>query len=1245
MVYRGDYRNLRLMLSDSEVDDGLVEPVCEALGGEWRVPTLREALGARLGRDAAAGVSVLGGLAVGVVPGLGGAGMVAGRTPPFEFGDAGAAPLSGVANIFSGALAAESLGGVRRMPALAGAESLSPPPYVGRVLCVEEIGEGHFATPNPAEVQFNSEGDSREERFYVEVVRPTRRGSERVSLSADFRATVVDSDAALDVWTFSDDDGCAKEGETRSLADTAEGDYHCVAERNVEFADWCVRKRDAEIVFAGSALRCENRRSDSPIVSETQQRVICRPFGRHYQWYLLNGKTAQFWCTPNGGTTCKADEYYDADLHKCLERGRDWVGLASAGHGASGELGYTVRVFSPYGPSQDYVGTIFAAERSSVSVPDVGGVAGSGIELGDDVLLAGISSAHGGAAVDARFRYRGVWRGLHWIRSVDVLDEGVLESSCAAAGAGWRVPTLAETMMMFDNGDSFRASEDLPSWATGGLLPGLHDFAVEYPARTAADDWSSAPESGESFAALAGAYSTVRVGTRSRAVAAVNSSAAAAEFEGVVYCAQAATGRYVGPADYAGLEFGVGEARAVSDDTSALAAFQTVTVLAVRQTREGSAYGGVADVSLVGDSDLRVDVRREGSGAYVAALLADASAAEFGETTATLAATVAGGAGLEYVATLRLGQAVFAGEALAHGFVTVAEVGAVNANDGSQTTITMTYAGRRRGLDMMHSDVAVDPGFLNSVCAAGGVGWRSARWGDFALASEGATEWGVGEAVGDVPGLERERVYAVGGSRPRDTDEFGEIPVGVVLGLYSSLRRSDDGRPKGATAKGAVDDGPLLCVRESADAGVVSDARLVGAEMRVVGALASHPARGAESRALLTARIRPVYYDAAGAVYPEVDVDVFLDPGGTLNAESGNDNPRVSNLSLSVSVDGRETTAVVYAVPSRHSGSIAIELVATTALGASYLARTIVLDDSGAAPRAVVDGRPLRLGGTLAFRALDIHSREAKVVSVVYRRPFRGLEIYETLRPQGEGLLESVCGAGEDRWRVPGFAETHALLLSRDDSPTLRVFGSQAGLPSGALGEFSFGDAPALIPSDDVSPLSGGGYWSGAFTSETNAQSGLRTASRVGFDSDSGSSLARIVCAREVGDSSTAFSFYGESFEGESDLPQVARIGLRRGPRGGRIGRGWFRWRCIGFRLRRRTLKHIWQTGTRGTTRFGMLITRAALLIRTRGFGRSRFIRAAIFRKMFWIILFAWSRRRGKGRRMWGRFGRRLFGG
>ena len=536
------------------------------------------------------------------------------------------------------------------------------------------------------------------------------RGSERVSLSADFRATVVDSDAALDVWTFSDDDGCAKEGETRSLADTAEGDYHCVAERNVEFADWCVRKRDAEIVFAGSALRCENRRSDSPIVSETQQHVICRPFGRHYQWYLLNGKTAQFWCTPNGGTTCKADEYYDADLHKCLERGRDWVGLASAGGGASGELGYTVRVFSPYGPSQDYVGTIFAAERSSVSVPDVGSVAGSEIELGDEVLLAGISSAHGGAAVDARFRYRGVWRGLHWIRSVDVLDEGVLESSCAAAGAGWRVPTLAETMMLFDNGDSFRASEDLPSWATGGLLPGLHDFAVEYPARTAADDWSSAPESGESFAALAGAYSTVRVGTRSRAVAAVNSSAASAEFEGVVYCAQEATGRYVGPADYAGLEFRVGEARAVSDDTSAFVSFQTVTILAVRQTREGSAYGGVADVSLVGDSDLRVDVRREGSGAYVAALLADAAAAEFGETTATLAATVAGGAGLEYVATLRLGQAVFAGEALAHGFVTVAEVGAVNANDGSQTTITMTYAGRRRGLDMMYSDVAVDVG-------------------------------------------------------------------------------------------------------------------------------------------------------------------------------------------------------------------------------------------------------------------------------------------------------------------------------------------------------------------------------------------------------------------------------------------------------------------------------------------------------------------------------------------------------
>ena len=327
--------------------------------------------------------------------------------------------------------------------------------------------------------------------------------------------------------------------------------------------------------------------------------------------------------------------------------------------------------------------------------------------------------------------------------------------------------------------------------------------------------------------------------------------------------------------------------------------------------------------------------------------------------------------------------------------------------------------------------------------------------------------------------------------------------------------------------------------------GLFQDARLVGAEMRVVGAPVSHPARGAESRALLTARIRPVYYDASGAVYPEVDVDVFLDPGGTLNAESGNDNPRVSNLSLSVSVDGRETTAVVYAVPSRHSASIAVELVATTALGASYLARTIVLDDSGAAPRAVVDGRPLRLGGTLAFRALDIHSREAKVVSVVYRRPFRGLEIYETLRPQGEGLLESVCGAGEDRWRVPGFAETHALLLSRDDSPTLRVFGSQAGLPSGALGEFSFGDAPALIPSDDVSPLSGGGYWSGAFTSETNAQSGLRIASRVGFDSDSNfnsdSNLARIVCAREVGDSSTAFSFYGESFEGESDLPQVAR--------------------------------------------------------------------------------------------------------
>ena len=697
MVYRGDYRNLRLMLSEAEVDDGLVEPVCESLGGEWRVPTLREALGARLGRDAAAGVSVLGGLAVGVVPGLGGAGMVAGRTPPFEFGDAGAAPLAGVANVFSGALAAESLGGVWRMPALAGAESLSPPPYVGRVLCVEEIGEGHFETPNPAEVQFNSEGDSREERFYVEVVRPTRRGSERVSLSADFRATVVDSDAALDVWTFSDDDGCAKEGETRSLADTAEGDYHCVAERNVEFADWCVRKRDAEIVFAGSALRCENRRSDSPIVSETQQHVICRPFGRHYQWYLLNGKTAQFWCTPNGGTTCKADEYYDADLHKCLERGRDWVGLASAGSGASGELGYTVRVFSPYGPSQDYVGTIFAAERSSVSVPDVGGVAGSGIELGDDVLLAGISSAHGGAAVDARFRYRGVWRGLHWIRSVDVLDEGVLESSCAAAGAGWRVPTLAETMMLFDNGDSFRAFGGFAELGDGGLLPGLHDFAVEYPAKTAADDWSSAPESGESFAALAGAYSTVRVGTRSRAVAAVNSSASSAEFEGVVYCAQEATGRYVAPADYAGLEFGVGEARAVSDDSSAFVSFQTVTILAVRQTREGSAYGGVADVSLVGDSDLRVDVRREGSGAYVAALLADAAAVEFGETTATLAATVAGGAGLEYVATLRLGQAVFAGEALAHGFVTVAEVGAVNANDGSQTTITMTYAGRRRG--------------------------------------------------------------------------------------------------------------------------------------------------------------------------------------------------------------------------------------------------------------------------------------------------------------------------------------------------------------------------------------------------------------------------------------------------------------------------------------------------------------------------------------------------------------------
>ena len=168
--------------------------------------------------------------------------------------------------------------------------------------------------------------------------------------------------------------------------------------------------------------------------------------------------------------------------------------------------------------------------------------------------------------------------------------------------------------MLFDNGDSFRASEDLPAWATENLLPGLHDFAVEYPARTAADDWSSAPESGESFAALAGAYSTVRVGTRSRAVAAVNSSASSAEFEGVVYCAQAATGRYVGPADYAGLEFGVGEARAVSDDSSALAAFQTVTVLAVRQTREGARFGGTAEVSLVGDSDLRVDVRREGAG-------------------------------------------------------------------------------------------------------------------------------------------------------------------------------------------------------------------------------------------------------------------------------------------------------------------------------------------------------------------------------------------------------------------------------------------------------------------------------------------------------------------------------------------------------------------------------------------------------------------------------------------------------
>ena len=305
MVYRGDYRNLRLMLSDVEVDDGLVEPVCDALGAGWRVPTLREALGARLGRESAAGVLELEGLSVGVVPGLGGAGILAGHSPPFEFGDAGTAPLADVANVFSGALANARLGGARRMPALAGAESLSPPPYVGRVLCVEEIGEGHFATPNPVMIQFNGEGGSRLENVYVDVVRPTRRGTETVSLSAEFRATVVDSDAAVFVRTFSDGSGCAKAGETRTLPDTADGDYHCVAERHVDFADWCVRKAHAEIVHFGTALRCENRRSDSPIVSETQQHVICRPFGRHYQWYLLNGKTAQFWCTPNGASSCK----------------------------------------------------------------------------------------------------------------------------------------------------------------------------------------------------------------------------------------------------------------------------------------------------------------------------------------------------------------------------------------------------------------------------------------------------------------------------------------------------------------------------------------------------------------------------------------------------------------------------------------------------------------------------------------------------------------------------------------------------------------------------------------------------------------------------------------------------------------------------------------------------------------------------------------------------------------------------
>ena len=169
--YRGDYRNLRLALSEGSRDEGLAESACRAAGDGWRQPTLREAFAARHGRERAAGFLALGEIPAGRIAGLGGADFRVALDPPLEFSDAERSPLAGVAGVLSGLFSSERFETLHRLAGLDADGTGVTVAATGRILCVKEIGENHFRTPDPVGVRV----------FDAERVRTTR--SERPKIT------------------------------------------------------------------------------------------------------------------------------------------------------------------------------------------------------------------------------------------------------------------------------------------------------------------------------------------------------------------------------------------------------------------------------------------------------------------------------------------------------------------------------------------------------------------------------------------------------------------------------------------------------------------------------------------------------------------------------------------------------------------------------------------------------------------------------------------------------------------------------------------------------------------------------------------------------------------------------------------------------------------------------------------------------------------------------------------------------